>query len=87
MHAKVSFAIVISSPEVNTDISRQRREGTDVLYSFLVKLQFWALAGSTAQSGSSSCFSGEEAMLFASVSVVLGSMVPRLFLQVFSTSL
>lgn len=54
----------------------------DVLYSFLAKRQFWALDGSTAQSGSSaSRFSCEVAMLLASVSEVLNSMLSRLFLK------
>lgn len=79
LHAKVSLFIEFPSLERSTNISRQRRDGIDVLYNFLAKLQFWALDGSVVQSGSSpSCFSREEVMLLTSVSRVLNAMMARL---------
>jgi hypothetical protein len=39
---------------LDTDTRRQSKDGTAVLYSFLPRLQFLALAGSTDHSGSSS---------------------------------
>jgi hypothetical protein len=50
----------------DTDTRRQSKDGTAVLYSFLLKLQFLALAGSTDHSGrSSACLEsiGEGAIL------------------------
>jgi hypothetical protein len=49
----------------------------EVLYNFLAKDQFCALARSVDQSKTSSFrLSGEVATLLASISGVLGSMVP-----------
>jgi hypothetical protein len=62
----------------DTDMRRQSKDGTAVLYSFLLRLQFLALAGSTDHSGrSSSCLesSGEGDMLLVSVLGVFDSIL------------